>query len=94
MSDEFDDMNGDEHDDDIPTDTGALTTVEEGYRDPTAPYTEGEEAERRDEAQRLAQLVRDLRERTSEMNLDLARAMHDMKANALYLQHMTCNWKM
>lgn len=85
MSDyEFDDDGGAEH---IPDDFGALTTVEEGYVDPTSPLGEGED-QRREDALRYGQLVRDLSVREGEMNVELARAMYEIKAGALYL-HIT-----
>lgn len=82
------DFEGDEGEfEDIPEDTGALTTVEEGYIDPSSPLEEVEE-QRREAALRYGQIVRDLRDREGELNVELARAMYEIKAGALYL-HIT-----
>lgn len=79
-NDEFEDV-----DDITDEDFGGLTVVDDGSLvDPTAPLGESED-QRREQALRIAQTVRDLRQRDNEMNVELARSLYEIKANALYL---------
>jgi hypothetical protein len=70
---------------DFPEDYGMLASVmPPDLDDPTSPLGEGEDT-RRETAYRHAQTVRDLRERSSEISMELARSMYEIKAGGLYM---------